>query len=210
MVSACLVAASSVGTVTSAEPFLLSGTRVPVAGIPNWPVLEGDEVVMARSPGLMIFRDGTQVYLLPNSRIKISAAGERTLVRLEEGGLAYKFSKNSRVNLSALANKALPDTSGRGRLMVSDGEAQWSPADPSYFRAAGVVRTQDGRYSSGQYRLTPLSLESAGQGQGQGPPWWEPPGFEPPGPPGPVPPGPILRPPVLPPVSPWKEKKPRP
>ena len=197
-----LAAASSVGTITSAEPFLLSGTRVPVAGIPNWPVLEGDDVVMASSPGLIIFRDGTRVYLLPNSKIKISADQQGTLVRLEDGGLAYKFSNNSRVNLSALSNEALPDNSREGRLSVNDGEVWWNPADPSFYQMAGVILAPDGEYYFGQYRLTLFNLDLAEQWRNYNPGWGNAPGTELPT--GPAPPGPVVVPPEPKPVSAWR------
>ena len=205
-----LTAASPVADITSEEPFLLSGTRVPVAGVPNWPLVDGDVVVLASSPALVKFRDGTQLYVLPESRFKITVAAKQVGARLEEGGLSYKYAKDSAVELAALSNKAIPRKSGQGLLISYKGEAWWNPADPKFMQLPGVVRQANGDTNFGGYRITPFNLNFVDKWTNYNPGWGNKPGFQPPGPPGPIPPGPVLRPPGVPPVSPTVPPKGKP
>jgi len=104
MVSGLAYGASPLATVTSSKPFRLSGAQVPVKGVPNWPLLAGDKLEMGEAPGLIRFHDGTLIYVLPHSKLAIQAVEKQAQVRLEAGGLAYKYAEDSTVELAALTS----------------------------------------------------------------------------------------------------------
>ena len=187
MVSSVLFGASPVATVTSSKTFQLSGARVPVNGVPDWPLLAGDKVEMGEASGTIRFRDGTLLYVLPHSKLAIQAVDKHARVRLEDGGLTYKYAKDSTVELSASSHKPLPERTGTGRLLISGDEAWWNPDDPALFSIRGVVRREGGGLAFGEYRLTPSNPDFTGrwreyslQRGGINPPG-PPPGVHPPG-----------------------------
>jgi len=197
-----LMAASPVGTITSAESFVLNGAAVPVAGVPQWPVATGDEVAMARSCGLLVFKDGSRIFLIPNTRIKVEANGRRTVVRLLDGGLAYKMGEKAVVDLAALEEKALPEGSAEGRLWVENKAALWSPDNPAFYAAASAKQASNQReqHFFGRYQMRPFQLGFVNDWRQYNPPFGNP-ALQPPQPTGPVPPGPVLQPPDQPPIS---------
>lgn len=78
--AAVLCAAAPVGSISSPESFLLRGAGVPVAGIPNWLLLPGDNVATLSSAATITFKDGTHVILLKDSSARVDeAAGSVTL-----------------------------------------------------------------------------------------------------------------------------------
>lgn len=197
-----LAAASPVAKITSGEPFILSGTRVPVAGIPNWPLVAGDEVVTAKAPGRIDFADGSRVYVMPNSKIKITVESGRTVVRLEEGALSYTFAKDSTAGVAARSNGAISKDSREGRLLLDGSDAFWNPANPEFFQMGGLIRRENGGLFFGQYRLTPFNLDFILKWREYDPQWGVPLG----GQPGSqvVPPGGEILPPQPAPTSNWK------
>lgn len=201
---ALLVAAPPIAKYTSAGPFLLSGTSVPTDGIPNWPLVAGDEIVTKQAPGEADFADGTRILVLPNTRITFDRNGNRTLVRLMKGAVAYKFAKDSYVDLAAKSHKPLDEKTRQGRLYALDDGAYWDPSGPAFYMlgAGNVLR----RVSEGDFqaaRLTPFDLNYVGKWRDFNPEWGNPPGGVPPTS-GPKPPPPMVHPPELRPTSPWR------
>ena len=183
------LAEKPVATITSSETFELSGVRVPVAGVPQWPLVSGDEVVSGNAPALVSFADGSRVTMNAHSRVKLQVSGKETVLRLLKGDVAYKVSKSSPVRLAALSKDTLLDSSGEGLLSTDGSAAVWSPLSASTMRAA-----QSNAVFFGQYRVMPYDLDLVDQWRnykvGQQP-------FPPP--------GQIGRPPSLP---PWSLNKP--
>lgn len=124
----CL-AAGPVGSVSSSAPFTLRGAPVKVAGVPEWPVLAGDEIVAGTAPAMITFRDGSRVQLNANSRAKVAVTGKQTVLRLTNGQLAYKLSSKSRsTDVAALGFGALPAESSEGLVSINGAVAAWMPA----------------------------------------------------------------------------------
>jgi hypothetical protein len=195
-----LTAATPVAKITSGEPFILSGTQVPVAGVPNWPLVAGDEIVTAKAPGRIDFPDGSRVYVMPNSKLRITVEEKRTVVHLEEGALTYRLAKDSTLGLAAGSRESLPRDSRGGRLLVADSEAWWNPANLDYFLgAAGQLQTNGAVFK--QYKLTPFNLAFADLWRKYEPAWGTPPGV--PGQ-GTEPEDPTVKPPEPQPVSNWR------
>lgn len=205
--AACLGAEPPPATITSAQPFRLSGATVPVAGVPHWPLLRGDEVVLGDSPGEVIFRDGSRVFVLPKSVFQVSRDGAAGL-RLSQGGLRYIFTKDSVVSLAARDLPALPRDAREGTLLVKEGEAYWTPRDPAFLAGSGDGRPEYGEFLFVRYRLTPIDLDYAVDWPRFNPEWGNTPTGNVSAPPGPLPPGPVFHTPYLPPVSPWYPGKP--
>lgn len=189
-----LVAGPPVGKVTSAEPFRISGTTVPVAGVPNWPLVDGDEVALSKAYGELLLADGTRLLVWPDSKFAVTVHGSRTLVRLEQGVLAYRFAKDSTVDLAALDLEPIPTTAGEGHLMAIEEQAFWGSSEPA---AESTSPQQNGDPVFESYRPTPYTVGFLEDWRNYNPDWGG-------GPPGPIPPGPVLQPPYLPPVSPWR------
>ena len=187
LIPAVLCAAEPVGKVRSTKAFKLSGVHVPVAGIPNWPVVAGDVVELSSSPGMLQLVDGSRLYFDANSRFELREQGGATAVLLSQGALWYERSLNSQVKIAGGTNDPLPQGSREGRLSVSGETANWS----------------DGRGTPSVVSV--LGNGNGNNGNGNGPPdkWvpkpdhtphiskWQP-GTKPPhapGPPGGTPPG---------------------
>jgi len=176
------MAASPVATVTSAAPFRISGATAPVDGVPNWPLATGDELVMGKAPGMIRFRDGTQIYVLPNSRLQVGGTPGSPAVRLTRGGVAYRFAKNSSVQISALSTKVSSRDSGEGRMWFENGEAWWYPANAAFMLVVGERRRVGEPIEFVSRRVTPRNF-------GQVPAWrdYNPPFANRPGDPNPPP-----------------------
>ncbi len=182
VLAALAMAATPLATITSQEAFSLNGASVPVAGVPRWPVAVGDEVVMARSSGLVVFKDGTKLFLIPNTKIKVEADGNRTVVRLLDGGLAYKLSEKTVVDLAALELDAVSRGSTEGRLWVENRSALWAPDNPAFYAAARNAQASTQREVSRRYRIGPFQLSFLNDWRQFNPPFGNPPGTPPSGP----------------------------
>jgi hypothetical protein len=169
-----------IATITSSDAFELSGVRVPVAGVPQWPLVSGDEVVTGDAPALVSFADGSRVTMNARSRVKLQASGKETVLRLLKGDMAYKVTKSSPVKLAALSKDTLLDSSGEGLLSTDGSVAVWSPLSASMMRAA-----QGNPAFFAQYRMSPFNLNFMDQ--------WRKYKLG-----GPVPPAPATQPPGLP------------
>ena len=87
--AASLWAASPLGSISSAQPFDLNGSSVPVAGVHSWPIAAGDVIVTHSAPATVTFRGGSQVILEPNSELKIEFKDKKPIVRLLHGSGKY-------------------------------------------------------------------------------------------------------------------------
>ena len=196
-------AATPVAKVTSSKSFRIGGVPVPVAGVPNWPLVDGDEVAMAKGPGEVVFQDGTRLYVLPETRFTVTVEDKRAAVQLSEGGMAYLFSKDSSVELS-VGKTRIPARSKEGRVMALDGKAYWDPTDIAFHMVVDSGERQQ-RGDPGEFagsQLTPFNLDLVNQWEDYKPPFGNPPGEDPP--PGEAPPAQDIEAPELRPVSNWR------
>ncbi|MCP5114144.1 MAG: hypothetical protein GY953_25210 [bacterium] len=204
VVCSLVCAAPPVAKITSSEGFRIAGVWVPVAGVPDWPLVIGDSVSLGKAPGKVSLDDGSVLFLLPNSKFTVEISGGRTVVRLTDGGLAYKFIKDSRVKL-AVIREPVPKQSREGRVMAFGGEAYWDPADPAYHlatRDGGSRRLPEPPGFGNGSRLTPFNLDLVRRWRGFNPGFGTPPGGGPPS--GEVPPPTVVDPPENRPVSNWR------
>jgi hypothetical protein len=89
LLAVSLWAASPLGSISSAQPFDLNGSSVPVAGVHSWPIAAGDVIVTHSAPATVTFRGGSQVILEPNSELKIEFKDKKPIVRLLHGSGKY-------------------------------------------------------------------------------------------------------------------------
>jgi ferric-dicitrate binding protein FerR (iron transport regulator) len=78
-------AAAPVATVSSSSAFELRGAEVKVEGVPSWPVLQGDVIATKAAPAVIIFKDGSRVKLLVNSKARVDSTSKGLSFRLLEG-----------------------------------------------------------------------------------------------------------------------------
>jgi hypothetical protein len=116
-------------SVTSAEPFRLRGAVVPVAGVPSWPVLVGDEIATDRAAALVRFGDGTTVTLRENSSARFENAGDRPIFRLLTGGMDVKPTAQSRVGFYS-QNRVVAAPAGRLTTAIIKSNAAPRPPPP--------------------------------------------------------------------------------
>jgi len=169
-------AASPLATVTSAASFRISGAAVPVHGVPDWPLAAGDELVMGKAPGMIRFRDGTQIFVLPGTRLKVGGSAANPAVTLNRGGLAYRFTKNSSVEISALSTKVSPRDSSQGRLWFENGEAWWYPANAAFMLVVAERRRVGEPIEMVSRRVTPRNFGQVPAWRDYNPPWANRPG----------------------------------
>jgi len=169
-------AASPVATVTSAATFRISGAAVPVAGVPDWPLAAGDELVMGKAPGMIQFRDGTEIYVLPETKLKVGGSAANPALTLSRGGVAYRFAKNSSVQISALSTKVSSRDSSQGRLWFENGEAWWYPANAAFMLVVGERRRAGEPIEFVSRRMTPRNFGQVPAWRNYNPPWANKPG----------------------------------
>jgi hypothetical protein len=111
-VAMCAFAGRPVATVTSTQPFTLSGVHISAPAVSSWPLTVGDEVKNLAGPAVVRFPDNTQIAVGTGSSFKLEASGGQTIVRLTSGSMTYKLGSNSQVQVFALDQKLDKDQDG--------------------------------------------------------------------------------------------------
>jgi hypothetical protein len=122
LVAAVVFAVSPLGKVTSSEPFQLRGAQVPVAGVPSWPLMNGDEIGAVTAPATIQMRDGSRVVLAKGSRAKVEEKDGKTLLRLVAGTGEYSLTAKSDT-LLYVKDKPAAIPSGSKGVISLDGRA---------------------------------------------------------------------------------------
>jgi hypothetical protein len=132
-----LAAAGPIGSVTSPDTFTLRGHSVPAAGIPNWPVMVGDEIATSSSPAMVQFRDGSRVVLSQNSKAKIEQTNGTTTFRLQSGSATFRGSSNPQVAFFATGAAVAAPVGSYSPLISSSAASTATPtAMPAISTAA--------------------------------------------------------------------------
>jgi len=95
-------------TATSTQPFTLNGQTVNPSGVPNWPVMAGNEIVAGSAPVTLTFSDGSRISLAPGSRARVEDVGGKLTFRLLEGEAAYDLRGLDSVSLIAIDRVVKP------------------------------------------------------------------------------------------------------
>ena len=95
-----LFAAAPVATVSSKAPFRLRGAEVAVAGVPSWPVFDGDEIVAETAPAILKFSCGSRVRLNTGTEATVTYEAPNLVVHLTSGATAYKMAKGCPVQFA--------------------------------------------------------------------------------------------------------------
>ncbi|MBM3815143.1 MAG: hypothetical protein FJW20_26295 [Acidimicrobiia bacterium] len=170
LVMPCL-AEGPAGTLSSSAPFRLDGTQVAVAGVPRWPVMTGQRIENGEAPALMELAGGNRVWLLPRARVSLSRSGERVLVKVSEGGLAYRLSEDAVVEIGSEKGKRVPRESREGRLHLGSTEA-WAPSEAMFYS----LNQPRGINVFPSFRVTPFSTDFLNQWRQYNPPFGNAPG----------------------------------
>jgi hypothetical protein len=96
MAAVCL-AAGSVASVTSAQPFTVDGVQLSTPGVNSWPLISNDEVATTVGAALMTFRDGSAIKLAPQSRVRLAGSMTSPQVILMAGNLDTKLAPGSKL-----------------------------------------------------------------------------------------------------------------
>src|SRR5436190_20262028 len=115
------VVESPVASVSSPEPFLLDGVRMPVAGVPSWPLLGGDEVSTTNAPAVISFQDSSQVTLDKNSKARLKRNGAGVILFLVQGTFLLRSVAGSKVTVSTLDHVIAPTVGSEVQLSVAPG-----------------------------------------------------------------------------------------
>ncbi len=110
------LAGDPVATVSTSGSLTLNGTQVPNAGVSEWPVAAGDEIVTTTAPAVILFRDGTRIAVDRNTRARLNKTG-RTGVDVITGAVSYKAASASDVSMFALGRPV--DLQSRAAGLVS-------------------------------------------------------------------------------------------
>jgi ferric-dicitrate binding protein FerR (iron transport regulator) len=87
-------AASPLAAASSSSSFEIRGHMLNVAGVPSWPVLEGDTITALDSPVTLLFRDGSRVVLSQNSEARIGST-DQGAVNLLRGAAVFHLSDSA-------------------------------------------------------------------------------------------------------------------
>jgi hypothetical protein len=92
-------AASSIGSISSAQPIVVSGITVSTNRVMSWPVAVNDEIVTHTAPATLRFTDGSVVTLQRNSRMKLEPLPSGVGVKMLSGSAIYDLKPSSTVSL---------------------------------------------------------------------------------------------------------------
>ncbi|HEY2594653.1 MAG TPA: hypothetical protein VGK33_12210, partial [Chloroflexota bacterium] len=83
------------GTVTSTSPFELRNANInPASGVPNWPVVSGDEFRAGNTPLTLTLSDGSTVILAPHTTGTLIDVSNVPMVRLVSGLAHYTLQRD--------------------------------------------------------------------------------------------------------------------
>ena len=151
---AAMFAAAPVGTVTSSENFILSGSEISVAGVPSWPLAPGDQLQTRSASAMVRLSDGSRVIVNGNSRVTLEKIGSATRIKLLSGSLRYSLKPDS--TLEILANQVSSRTSPFSNGSVWMDGAQGSIAAASSVPSAVYIPAPI-------FRPGPLTLPTVNQ-----------------------------------------------
>lgn len=114
------VAASPVGTVTSAGPVKLSGVRLPVAHVPSWPIALGDEIVTNEHPAVLLLGDRSRIAVGKNARVLVKGVRGKIEVWLMKGAIQYELPPRSRTKLRIGDQPLLEPSTLKGELSADE------------------------------------------------------------------------------------------
>lgn len=97
----CVLAQKPVATISSGENFEVNGVRVPVAGMPSWPVMAGDTISTGNAPAVISFGGRGRAVLSQNSKLQIRSEPDRLSVRLLQGGVSVRPERGPGLGVSA-------------------------------------------------------------------------------------------------------------
>ena len=115
------VAESPVASVSSPEPFMLDGVQMPVAGVPSWPLVGGDEVSTTNAPAVISFQDSSQVTLDKNSKARLKRSGAGITLFLLQGTFLIRSVVGSKVKVATLDHAITPLVGSEVQLSVAPG-----------------------------------------------------------------------------------------
>ncbi|QOY85084.1 hypothetical protein [Paludibaculum fermentans] len=135
-------AAAPVATASSGEDFSLKGAAAPVAGVPSYPVMAGDEIQAGSASTVLKFKDGSTVTLAPHARARVEDGGSQVAVRLLSGGGTYSFSQAGFVQLYA-GSKSVPTPGSTGQFALESARVSTPSAriaEPSLVTPPAISR----------------------------------------------------------------------
>jgi ferric-dicitrate binding protein FerR (iron transport regulator) len=112
-------AETPVATISSTNPFELRGARVPVAGVPSWPLVRGDVIATTTSAAVVSFPDHSQATVEKGSRVEIQGEGNHTTLKLLEGSLLFRWTSDSGVQLKAAERTVAPQPGSQVTVSVT-------------------------------------------------------------------------------------------
>lgn len=113
-----LLGAPPLATVTHSPGLALNGNSLAATGVSSWPLVAGDSLATTTTAAMVVFPDQSRLALEKNSRVKLEQDGDKVVVRLLEGALAYRLGPGSRVQLSALGRSLTPASNLEGKVSI--------------------------------------------------------------------------------------------
>jgi hypothetical protein len=132
---------------------------------------------MGEAPGLVRFVDGSQVFILPSSHLKLSVSGDAISLVLSSGGIAYRFTPGSSLEIRALSNRvsSTSDGEGQGRIWFEGSDAWWSPSGANYMIVTSI-RGADDDITTVSERVSPKNIRDVEGWRDYEPDWSQQPG----------------------------------
>jgi len=143
-------AESPVATVSSPEPFLLDGVQIPVAGVPSWPLVGGDEVSTTNAPAVISFQDSSQVTLDKNSKASLKRNGAEIMLFLLQGTFLLRSLAGSKVTISTLDHPITPPVGSEVQVSVAARSNASQGSTASQVTTAGQIATSSQQFSKGK------------------------------------------------------------
>jgi hypothetical protein len=91
--------ASTIGSISSTQPIVVSGIAVATNRVMSWPVAVNDEIVTHTAPATLRFADGSVVTLQRNSRMRLEPLSSGVGVKMLSGSAIYNLKPSSAVSV---------------------------------------------------------------------------------------------------------------
>ncbi len=115
--SALLHAAEPFALLTASGDIKLNGKPLPSAGVPNWPLDPGDDLLTGEGSAMVTFSDGMRITLEPHTRLVLQQCGH-CIAQFYRGALDYDQPGGSRAEICALGRPVRPAPGSRGSIVA--------------------------------------------------------------------------------------------
>lgn len=142
------LAQTPIATISSGESFAVGGVRVPVAGLPSWPLMPGDIVTTGEGPAVISFGNRGRLVLDKSSKLQLQSGPLQAIVAggtvtpgtvvsvpisavLLQGGVSVRSDRGSGLQVLALGQAINPPAGSEMAVAIHGNRVLTGPSTSS-------------------------------------------------------------------------------